>query len=474
MRLTALSLAPLLACTPAAKTDTAGLATCVIDPPAEGALSTDGPLIRDATGRAVWLRGVNAGGRSKFAPYMPFEAADFDTGLADYLDRAATWGIDVLRVPFTWAALEPVDGQWDTEWLSRYDALINGAWEREMWVIVDFHQDVYGEFYCGDGFPAWTVLDPPAPHHDCPDWFTAYLGNDEVSAAFDAFWADSTGVRSAQVQMWQALAAHFADHPGVIGYEVLNEPGWGTANRTTWAAEVVTPYYTEVAAAVHASDPDALVLFDSTGLDAVVAHTDLARPVGDNLVFAPHFYDPAILAGGDTLSVDPAVMLASWASYANDWDLPVLIGEMGVQPDFVDATAYTRAQYDALDVNQLHATWWEYSVAHELWNEERLSIVDGDGTEYAAVVDGLARPFPRAVAGTDVYWTAVDGRFDLSYTGDPGGVTEVRLPTRSATDGGWAGGDAVVVSGSGGCVDQRPDRVYVRADGGLVTLVVEG
>ena len=155
--------------------------TCVVAPPqVDFRLTTVGTNFEDSLGRVVFLRGVDAGGRSKFAPYVPFDfaATDFDAALAQYMDRAASWGIDVMRVPFTWAALEPTQGQDDEAWLARYDALLDAAWARGIWTVVDFHQDVYAENLCGDGFPSWTLANPPAPHHDCPQWSLEYFGDD--------------------------------------------------------------------------------------------------------------------------------------------------------------------------------------------------------------------------------------------------------------------------------------------------------
>ena len=56
----------------------------------------DGTRFRDSLGRVVVLRGVDAGGRSKFAPFAPFDyaAGAYDVALASYMDRAASWGID--------------------------------------------------------------------------------------------------------------------------------------------------------------------------------------------------------------------------------------------------------------------------------------------------------------------------------------------------------------------------------------------
>ena len=87
--------------------------TCEIGPVDAGALRVEDRRILDDLDREVLLRGANAGGRSKFAPYSPFDYDDFDSALEVYMDRPAAWGFSVLRVPFSWAAAEPEQGLWD-------------------------------------------------------------------------------------------------------------------------------------------------------------------------------------------------------------------------------------------------------------------------------------------------------------------------------------------------------------------------
>jgi len=81
-------------------------------------LTVDGARFRDALGREVLLRGVNAGGRAKLPPFFAFPFAEsgvaaqagapaFDVAVGRYLDRVAAWGLDVIRLPFTWEAAEP-------------------------------------------------------------------------------------------------------------------------------------------------------------------------------------------------------------------------------------------------------------------------------------------------------------------------------------------------------------------------------
>lgn len=428
---------------------------CAIDAPAPGPLAVDGARIVDEHGRAVTLRGVNAGGRSKFAPYAPFEFADgdHDAALATYLDRAASWGIDVLRVPFSWNAAEPAPGAWDEAYLARYDALLDGAWARGLWTIIDFHQDVYAEPLCGDGFPSWTLPDPGPPRRDCERWFQRYDDAD-VRAAFDALWADPAPF----LAMWERMILRHRDRPGVIGYEPINEPHPGTAPPRAWAREVLTPFYTEFAARVAALDPGAMVFVDTTGVDGVTGTTALERPDGDAIVFAPHSYDPGALFGFD---VDPEVeaRLAPWAEVGAAWDVPVLVGEMGIDVGHADATAHLRRHLDALDALGLHGTWWEYSVSDELWNFEDLSIVRGDGTETPLVAE-LARPYVRALAGELV--SIEQAPFTVTYDATGAAPTEIALPRAPLR-----------ILGDGACVDEQDGRLLVAAEAARVRITIE-
>lgn len=454
----------LLAC---ATPETAELPVCPIDPPSLGALTAQGTELRDEAGRVVALRGLNAGGRSKFSPYLPFDYTDYDAALTVYLDRLTTWGVDVLRVPYAWQALEPSPGVFDTVWLDQYSALLDGAAARGIWTIVDFHQDLYAESFCGDGFPLWTLSDPGEPRHDCENWFYGYVTNSEVKEAFTAFWDTEGSVQAAFIAQWEHMVTTHAERPGVIGYELINEPIAGTLDSATWNTEIAPELYSRLGRQLQGIDPDALIFFDSAGADAATGETALARPDGENLVFAPHAYDPSVFFGGDP---DPAAVegrLRNWAAVGAEWDLPVLIGEMGSPADRANLTEYVTAHFDTLDATGMHGTWWEYSAAAELWNYEDFSVVEADGTERPVFLDGLVRPYARAVAGTVEVVGYAEGVFTLRYAAEADGITEIMLPPRI-----YQG--LYRVEGSGACADRRGDRVYLRATGDMVEVEVRG
>jgi endoglycosylceramidase len=437
--------------------------TLSLPSPPDWRLQADGTALRDGLGRVVFLRGVDAGGRSKLAPYVPFDYApgQYAQALGAYMDRAASWGIDAMRVPFTWAALEPTQGQNDADWMSRYQQLLDAAWSRGIWTVVDFHQDVYSEAFCGDGFPSWTVP-PNAPAHQCPnpDWSFEYFQDAAVQAAFDAFWASGSPVQAQYLSAWDVMAARFKDQPGVVGFEPINEPAWGTdSDIMKFEATTLSAFYTAVLPHFRAIAPQTLLFVDPTGFAGTAVSTGLTKPPGDGLVFAPHYYP--VSNGNPNGVLDK---MQGWGDVGTAWNVPVFVGEFGISHNNPNALDYMTAHFAALDALNASGTEWEYSVSVDPWNSETDGIVAGDGTEYD-VAGAVIRPFARAVAGDGVSqsWDPVAGVFTLSYTPSPTAstsITEVQLPAR-AFSGGFS------VQTVGGCFDatSAPGRLLVQAAG---------
>jgi endoglycosylceramidase len=444
--------------------------TCTVAAPAapDWRLRADGTVLRDGLGRVVFLHGVDAGGRSKFAPYVPFDYApgQYGAALAAYMDRAASWGIDAMRVPFTWAALEPVRGQDDQDWLSRYQQLLDAAWARGIWTVVDFHQDVYSESYCGDGFPTWTVPGAPAPHHDCPGWSFEYFNDKSVAAAFDAFWANAAGVQDAYLAAWDVMIGKLKDQAGVVGFEPINEPGWGSQDAQKFEATTLTPFYAMMVPHMRGLAPLSLVFVDPTGFAGTIVSTELTLPQVPGVVFAPHFYP---IGAGNPDNVLSGMQ--KWATLGATWNVPVFVGEFGISHGSGAAPDYMAAHFAALDATGMSGTEWEYSVESEEWNSESDSVVAADGTEYP-VAQVLVRPFARAVPGEAIAqsWDATSSTFALSFTPSTAAgstVTEVQLPARA-----YPGGYGVTLSG--GCYDASsvPGRMLVQADDGATQVAL--
>ena len=437
-------------------------------------VTVDGNRILDSRGRELIFRGVNAGGRSKLPPFLPFafaesgdvlqgDAPPFAEAVSAYVDRVADWGHNVVRVPFTWDALEPTKGEYDAVFLERYAAMAAAFGSRGIRVIVDFHQDVFARTFCGDGFPLWAVQEGVEPmEFPCHDWFTGYLMDGPVRDAYDRFWNNEDDLQGAFQDMWRHMVQGTQGVDGVIGYEIINEPDGGSLERTEFLKTVLTPFYSTLIAVIREEAPGIPVFFDATGLDGIEAATELDRPEGEGLVFAPHYYDPpAILQGVWSGTSDYSEPLGKWRAQGDEWDVPVLIGEFGLKREATGVDQYARLHFDAMDTHLLHGTLWEYSATVDDWNEEGMSILAPDGSE-SAVVSAVIRAFPAAVSGRIVTFAYdADTRVgSLVLEASPADVSEIVAPGRLYPEG-----VEVTLSGVEACaqVDSERGRIGVRA-----------
>ncbi|MCB9705654.1 MAG: cellulase family glycosylhydrolase [Myxococcales bacterium] len=453
-------------------------------PPESARLVVDaGGRLRDPDGRVILLRGVNTGGRSKWAPFVPFPIADdltipeFRAAADAFFDRLRPWGLNVVRLPFSWEAFEPTQGAYDYDYLDFYEAMVDSAWSRRLAVIVDFHQDIYASPFCGDGFPPWTLADPDPgpPRHDCTGWGLKYFTDAGVREAFDRFWADDDGIQSAFLEMWSQVLLAVGDKPGVIGFEIINEPGWGTATSVdTWKSETLLPFYDAAIAELRPLAPDLLVFYDDPGVDALAgADVEMITPAGDGLVYAPHLYDVTLLAGEAPSGVSYAGKIDGMVAHREAAGHAILLGEFGIGAgaEALGGLEWIRDLMATLDDAGISATLWECSQNEELWNEEDLSVL-GPGGEERPLLDAYVRPYLRALAGDDpsFAWDPEAGVASASWVAD-GGVTEIAWPLRRFPEA----PSGVDLSGEGACYTYDPwvGALRVQASAGAaVSLVI--
>jgi hypothetical protein len=412
-----------------------------LDPPrlTTRRLTTRGDVLIDQLGRTVILRGFNISGRSKMPPFLPFEIADAGEipAKADRLmSQVRALGANAIRLTFSWEALESVRGKFDAEYMRRYRLLLDAAQKADLYVIVDFHQDVFHAAFCGDGFPEWALGDivHGPPHYDCafPLWAFPYFDPaSTVSQAFDRFWSNKDGLLIAFEAMWRHVAREVGNHPAVAAFEIINEPGAGSTALEVMGNSVLPPFYDRIAGLIEAeAGPSAIVVDEPVSMTADVQY--LARPSHARFVYGPHYYDGATVLGVGPLEANRIrTAVTAILGRAASWNAPTILGEFGA-PNSVDFKSdYLAAIFDALDATRTSALLWDASLSNQKWNGEDFGPLLPDGTEmpWAGILD---RPAPRAVDGrvTSFAWNTAAKQFDLAVSSAGDGISEVYLPVR--------------------------------------------
>lgn len=208
----------------------AGLLVCGL--PAQAAplsrLGHEGRWITDTKGRVVILHGTNM--VYKRPPYAP-DTVGFGADDASFHARN---GFNYVRLGLIWKALEPAPGVYDDGYLDRIARTARTLRRHGVYVLLDFHQDLYNERYQGEGAPDWAIVgqaagEGPGAQAGFP---SNYLVNEPLNHAYDAFWANSEvpgtgrGVQDFYAAAWRHVARRFRGMRGLVGYNLFNEP-WG-------------------------------------------------------------------------------------------------------------------------------------------------------------------------------------------------------------------------------------------------------
>jgi endoglycosylceramidase len=371
--------------------------------------SVQGGFLRDADGRALILHGANVSGRHKWTPYFDFHQP------ADITRMRDEWGMNSMRLLTTWAAVEPQRGVFDDAYLAALEERVAWAEAADILVVVDMHQDLYGEgFAGGDGAPAWTCdASRYAAFVPTDPWFFGNL-DPNVEACVDGLYRDDS-LQAEFVAAWKHVAAKLSSHANVVGFDPLNEPGWGTSALNAYEEEYLAPLYAHVVAAVREVAPAWVAFLEPGSSRNLGLATRLPKPDYANVVYAPHSYDSTAEQGQPYDSTHRAAILANAQALAGEataLGAALWIGEYGGPSTLVGIEAYVTDELDALDAAGGGATYWDYGKGGGY------SLLDADGTEKTNITAIVSRPYPQRVAGDSVQyaWDSTARTLTLTYT----------------------------------------------------------
>ncbi len=301
----------------------------------------DGKEIYSHGGERLQLKGVNLGNWLLPEGYM-FKMRDcnsprkIDQAIRELIGNSAT-------TAFWDAFLENYITEPDIRWLSEAGVnLIRLPFDYRLLCHDDFlGRDMHGYAYL-DRAIAWcakydiyVLLDM----HGAPGGQTG--DNIDNSDGYPWLMVDE-GMKQMVTDLWQEIAARYAQDTAVIGYNLLNEPIPQYFDGDNLKPKL-EPLYKRITAAIREVDKHHIVF-----LGGAVWETDFSvfsEPFDDQLAYTFHkYWMPPVQRE-----------IQQYVDFREKHQVPILMGESGENED-----AWVKAFRELLDSNEIHWTFWPY------------------------------------------------------------------------------------------------------------------
>ncbi|KAF3924654.1 hypothetical protein AA313_de0204269 [Arthrobotrys entomopaga] len=231
--------------------------------------------------------------------------------------------VNVVRLGVHWAGVEPVRGEYNQTYLDITHTIIKRLQDNGIYTLVDQHQDVWASQICGHGAPIWFVKpDWVVPEHrmpvpqkptpfavdsngipsdaDCDTiaWGTSYV-DFAVANAFGRLYNNYDNLGDAWAAYWTVVATNYNKLPGVMGYDLMNEPWVGDNNANPLLLipgvadhENLEPLWNKGNTAIRAIDNTTIVMFEGVTYDILSGFHDVPGGDGSKTANSYHYYNP--------------------------------------------------------------------------------------------------------------------------------------------------------------------------------------
>ncbi|HVS68274.1 MAG TPA: cellulase family glycosylhydrolase [Mycobacteriales bacterium] len=368
-----------------------------------------GRWLTDAHGRVLLIHGINVSMKGSLAQSQAYR---FGADDAAFLARN---GFNAVRLTVERYAIEPTPGQFDASYLAFIQHTVKVLNSYGVMTLIDFHQDEFGPVFHDNGYPSWMTSTGGLPNVTAVGFPFQYLANPAVNHAFDNLWdngADNRGhaMWTDDAEILTTAVDALRTTPGVLGYEILNEPWPGSQYASCFVVLVGCPgfdqgkfssYYAAMDKAIRASDPMHLVFFEPLVSFNYGIPTSVTPPPGDAGVgFAFHDYPVCSAADdaglpvsvGTACGVESKLALNNAVSYATAHGTGLLESEFGATTKPAPITQ-AAAAYDAAMVPWM---FWSYQEVAGLGSRGAFTSQAPNRT----VLASLSRPYPQLLAGT--------------------------------------------------------------------------
>lgn len=394
------------------------------------------------------------------------------------MENLRNWGMNAIRLGVLWQAVEPAPGVYNYTYLAEMVKIVRQLNDYGIATLVDAHQDSLNPQFCGEGIPDhyivrntslpdWLKFPFPIPVHlapgatgpdgivypnitDCQQIiFGAYMFSYEEDVAWRALYSDPVVVNGF-VNFWRVVATAFRGVPGVIGYELINEP---------WPADVyanplealfgfeadvrnLMPLYEKAYAAIREVDNDTLVFYEPAVTETTVRFptgfkSGPGGPADNRTVYSYHMYCDNQNKTGDILNVPDCTLNLEEVWGLEQYNIAQVGGghfltEFGAVGPHESSAEVISFLADLADLTQESWTYWTFKGFHDITtqNSASESFYNADGSLQTLKVGALSRTYAQRIATSNTkemftQFNATTKAYSLSYVP----AADVNLPT---------------------------------------------
>jgi len=336
----------------------------------------DGKIINSNNER-VLLRGVNLGGWVMMEGYILYgrnipeksfrfnlekiygrkEAASFTQAFRSFFiteddfKKISDIGFNCVRIPFNFSLIEDDKNpfKYNEEGIGFLEKVLGWCEKYKIYCILDMHA---------------------APGSQNKDWHSDSHGESYL-------WSKKI-YKKRFFRLWEFIADRFKDRSIIAGYNVLNEPVVKKAPRDT-----LRNFYKEAVKYIRKADKNHIIFLEGNFWSRVLE--DIGEPFADNLCYSVHYYDPLDFTHNFHKGFKyPGVIhgeywdkerirrdLEAYYSLTTKWNVPIFLGEFGVNSRCGKCDGELRWLKDVLqlcDEYDFHWTYWTYkAVANSIF-----------------------------------------------------------------------------------------------------------
>nr|CAG8558943.1 2139_t:CDS:2 [Entrophospora candida] len=395
----------------------------------------------DSYGRQRFFRGLNV--VYKGYPYYPkIDAFDPVTSFTEEdIQILSSVNMNVIRLGVLWAGVEPVQNQYNESYLQVIKGIVDKCNQYGIYVLLDSHQDVMNEKFCGEGVKGGKAF--PFPYgfpttydaNDVPTGSTCKINwpmlytTSAVSKAWQNFYDNYKGIRDAFINQWLKIVGLFKDSNNLLGYDLLNEPWAGDIlgkphllKASASSKENLGPLWNDLNTAIRTIDNNGIIFYTAVTWDLLGSGFDTVPGGADynnRSSFSYHYYQPPRI-------LKPNLDLMNRVREAKKVGGATMMTEFEAAYDKGKNLESISTTIKAAESNLQSWIGWQYKdffpLTRMLNGEGLVDSVTGKIITDTAVV--FSQTYPEAVAGKIISSGNDDG-FSLTYNID----TSIEQPT---------------------------------------------